>query len=106
MENCIFCKIASHEIPKKPEELLYEDDRVMAFFDIHPKAPGHTIVIPKEHSRWFHEMPDNLSGHLFNAAKEVAKKLGTEHGTEFIRFSIMGDEVPHTHIHLIPQRLS
>src|SRR5262245_23773027 len=100
MDNCIFCKIASGEIPSKK---TYEDDTVMAFLDIHPKAPGHTLLIPKEHYRWFWQMPDDASDHLFRVAKQLAKKLGEEQQTEYVKLSIMGDEVPHVHVHLIPQ---
>jgi histidine triad (HIT) family protein len=78
MENCIFCKIASGEIPKTPAEKKFEDDNFIAFLDIHPKAPGHTILIPKAHYRWFIDMPEELSDGLFRAAKKVAKQLKDE----------------------------
>lgn len=101
MENCIFCRIASGEVAA---EKVYEDSQVVAFLDVHPKGPGHTLVIPKEHSRWFYQMSDDLSAHVFKVAKDLAQKLSMEQGTEMVKLSIMGDEVPHTHIHLIPQR--
>lgn len=99
MDNCIFCKIAGGEIAA---EKSYEDEHVVAFLDIHPKGPGHTLVVPKAHSRWFYEMPDELSDHIFRIAKKIALELKDKHGTEMVRLSIVGDEVPHTHIHLIP----
>ncbi|MCC7500763.1 HIT family protein [Candidatus Nomurabacteria bacterium] len=102
MENCIFCKIAAGEIPAQK---VYEDDMVVAFLDIHPKAPGHTLLIPKEHSRWFYQMPDPLSDHMFRISKKLAQELGQTHKTEYVRLNIMGDEIAHTHIHLIPQSL-
>jgi histidine triad (HIT) family protein len=102
MEECIFCKIAKGEIPTQK---TYEDEFVIAFPDIHPKSPGHTLVIPKEHYRWFWQMPDELSDQLFKAAKKIAEQLVKEQQTEYIRLSIMGDEVPHVHIHLLPQRV-
>lgn len=101
MPDCVFCKIGKGEIPSQK---VYEDDRVIAFLDIHPKAPGHTLVIPKEHSRWFYQMADDTTQQIFKVAKDLAQKLSTEHGTEYIRLNIMGDEVPHTHIHLIPSK--
>lgn len=99
MDNCIFCKIAAGEIAAQKS---YEDDKVVAFLDIHPKGPGHTLLIPKAHTRWFYEMPDELSDHLFRVAKKLARELKDEHGALLVRLSIVGDEVPHTHIHLIP----
>lgn len=106
MENCIFCKIAKGEIPKKPEEIVYEDAQVMAFPDIHPKAKGHTILIPKVHYRWFIDMPDDESDMLFRTAKTVAKKLKDVYGADYVRLGIVGKDVPHVHIHLIPQKIA
>jgi len=103
MENCIFCKIAAGEIPAQK---TYEDEHVIAFLDIHPKAPGHTLLIPKEHHRWFYDMPDDLSAALFSAAKKVALQLKEEHQASFVRLGIVGTDVPHVHVHLIPQTLS
>ena len=103
MENCIFCKIASGEIPSKK---VYEDDQVFAFLDIHPKAPGHTLLIPKAHYQWFDELPDDLSDHLFRTAKVLARELKRKDGTDYVHLSIVGKDVPHVHIHLIPRKLS
>ncbi len=102
MENCVFCKIAKGEIPSQK---VYEDDAVFAFLDIHPKAPGHTLLIPREHYHWFQDMPDAVSDTLFRAAKTVAKKLKEEHGADFVRLGIVGTDVPHVHVHLIPQKI-
>jgi len=103
MSDCIFCKIIRGEIPA---EKTYEDDSVVAFLDIHPKSPGHTLVVPKEHYHWFIEMPDELSDTMFRAAKKISQKLKDEYAADYIRLSIVGRDVPHTHIHLIPQKLS
>lgn len=105
MPNCVFCKIASGELPKSPQEKKYEDDQFIAFLDIQPKAPGHTILIPKEHSRWFLDIPEELSGNLFRVAQTVGKKLIEEYGADYIHLSVVGTDVPHTHIHLIPRKL-
>ncbi len=72
MDDCIFCKIAKGEIPSQK---VYEDDTVVAFLDIHPKAPGHTLLIPRAHYHWFTDMPDELSDKVFRAAKRVALEL-------------------------------
>ena len=62
MDNCIFCKIVKGELPSYK---VYEDDKCMAFLDIHPVAMGHTLLIPKEHYRWAQDMPDDLFGYIF-----------------------------------------
>ena len=100
MPNCIFCKIAKGEIPA---DKVYEDNKVVAFLDIHPKAPGHTMLIPKEHYRWFYDMPDDITADLFNAAKIVALKLKDTYHADFVRLGIVGTDIPHVHVHLIPQ---
>lgn len=102
-KDCIFCKIAVHEIPST---VVYEDDAVLAFADIHPVAPGHTLLIPKEHYQWFYEVPDTISDQWFTAAKKLAPKLKAEHGADYVRVSIVGKDVPHAHMHLIPQKIS
>ncbi|MDB5225692.1 MAG: hypothetical protein JWL87_644 [Candidatus Adlerbacteria bacterium] len=102
MENCIFCKIIAREIPAK---ITYEDDTTIGFLDMHPKAPGHTLLIPREHHRWFIDLPDAVSDNLFRAAKKHATALKEEYGADFVRLSIVGTEVPHVHIHLIPLKL-
>lgn len=99
MDNCIFCKIARKEIPT---QAVYEDEEVIAFPDINPKAPGHTLLIPKAHHQWFWELPDDISDHLFRVAKKLAAKLKDDHGADLVRLSIVGTDVPHVHVHLIP----
>lgn len=105
MDDCIFCKIGSHEIPKKPEDIKYEDDNVIAFLDIHPKAPGHTILIPKAHYRWFIDMPQSEWVELMAAAQTTAKNLKDEYAADFVRLGIVGTDVPHVHVHLMPQKI-
>ena len=85
---------------------MYENKDVIAFYDIHPKAPGHTILIPKKHYQWFQDMPDSVSNPLFRAAKAVAQKLKNENGADFIRLGIVGTDVPHVHVHLLPQHFN
>jgi histidine triad (HIT) family protein len=102
MENCIFCKIAAGEIPSTK---VYEDDKVFAFLDIHPKAPGHTLLIPKTHYMWFEELPDELSNYLFTKAKELTREMKKKESVDYVHLSIVGKDVPHVHVHLIPRKL-
>lgn len=97
--DCVFCNIAAGEILS---EKIYEDDRLLAFADIRPIAPGHTLLIPKEHYPWFYELPDELSDYLFRTAKSLARQLKEKHDAHLVKLSIVGDQVPHTHLHLIP----
>lgn len=85
--------------------MIFEDDVSIAFLDIHPKATGHALLIPKDHYRWFIDTPDELSAKLFSNAKEIAKKLKDEYQADYVRLGIVGVDVPHLHIHLIPQKL-
>lgn len=103
MENCIFCKIAAGEIPANK---VYEDDKIVAFLDINPKAPGHTLLIPKTHHQWFQDIPDDTYDALFRAAKKVAQDIKVQNNADYVRMGIVGTDVPHAHIHLVPQKLS
>ncbi len=103
MNECIFCKIAAGEIPS---EKVFEDEKMLAFLDANPKAPGHTLLIPKAHYQWFQDLPDEISDDLFRRAKQVAKEMKERTGADYIRLGIVGTDVPHMHLHLIPQHLS
>ncbi|MEK7194322.1 MAG: HIT domain-containing protein [Patescibacteria group bacterium] len=100
--NCIFCKIAHDEVPS--EKAHHESGEIMSLPDLHPVAPGHTLVIPTAHYQWFYELPDDLSSKLFNIAKKIAKGLKETYQSDFIELKIIGTDVPHTHIHLIPRK--
>jgi histidine triad (HIT) family protein len=103
MEDCIFCKIVRGEIPS---EKTHEDEVSIAFLDLHPKAPGHTLLIPKEHYRWFQDIPDEVYNPLFLAAKHVANDIKQTYGADYVRMGIVGTDVPHVHIHLVPQKIT
>ncbi len=102
MNDCIFCKIVSGEIPAKK---TYEDDKTIAFLDIHPKAPGHTLLITKDHHRWFLDVPDETYTELFKVAKKLGLQLKNDYDADYVRLGIVGTDVPHVHVHLIPLKL-
>lgn len=102
MSDCIFCKII---IGKIPAQKTYEDDAFIAFLDIHPKAPGHTLVIPKEHHEWVWDLPEGLYKKLFMVARALAQKLKEETAADYVQLSIVGKDVPHAHVHLIPRKI-
>jgi histidine triad (HIT) family protein len=97
MENCIFCKIVKGEIPAYK---VYEDHKFLAFLDVRPRSPGHTLVIPKKHIRWAWDVPN--IGEYFEVVRKIAKAQQKTFDTEAIWSAIQGDEVPHSHIGVFP----
>ena len=107
MTDCIFCRIAAGEIPSK---LVYQDDQVVAFPDIHPAAPVHVLVVPRKHVPSVAHLADGdqeLSGRLLLAARTVAEQAGVA-GSGYRVIINIGDEggqtVPHLHLHVIGGR--
>lgn len=107
MNDCIFCKIAAGEIPSK---LVYQDDQVVAFPDIHPAAPVHVLVVPRKHVQSVAHLADadlELAGRLLLAARTVAEQAGVAESGYRVVINI-GDEggqtVPHLHLHVIGGR--
>jgi histidine triad (HIT) family protein len=104
MENCIFCKIIERQIPST---IVYEDDKVLAFKDIHPQAPVHVIIIPKLHIANVNELtPENAAvvGDIHLAAQKIAAKLGiADKGYRLINNcgADAGQTVFHLHYHLL-----
>lgn len=104
-ENCIFCKLASRQIPVQP---VYEDEEFMAFHDMHPQAPVHVLVIPKAHFATLMDVTDaGLAGRAMEAVKKTAEALGLV--TDGFRIVINtgengGQTVAHLHFHLLGGR--
>ena len=95
----IFSKIITGEIPAYK---IAEDEDFLAFLDIMPLAKGHTLVIPKIEVDYIFDIDDDLLGRMNVFAKMVAKKIEKAIPCERIGVSVIGLEVPHAHIHLIP----
>ena len=104
-ERCVFCRIIRGELPAHK---VYEDERVLAFLDINPSAPGHTLIIPKAHIAKVKDLPEEDAVALFGALRGLvggvqesmdapASTIGINNGRE------SGQEVPHVHIHVIPR---
>lgn len=96
--DCIFCKIIAGEIPSYK---VYEDERYFAFLDIEPRNPGHVLVIPKEHMRWVWDSPD--IGGYYEVVQKIAKAQQKVFKTGFIVSLVIGEEVPHAHVWLVPR---
>ncbi len=99
MEDSIFTKIIKGEIPAHK---IYEDDLVLAFLDIHPVQPGHTLVIPKKQIEFVWDLPDEDYAAVTMAAKKIAVRLREALGVRYVGERIVGVDVPHAHIQLIP----
>lgn len=95
----IFTKIVNGDIPAYK---VAENDRFLAFLDINPLRKGHTLVIPKVQVDYIFDLEDDLLGDLMKFAKEVAKKIEAKFECKRIGVTVIGLEVPHAHIHLIP----
>lgn len=97
MTDCVFCRIASGELPSYN---VFEDDQFIAILDIAPVVLGHTLILPKKHYRWVHEV--NEFGAFWEIAQKVAKAQLKALGGETIVFATAGFRVPHAHIHVMP----
>ena len=95
----IFSKIVNGEIPCYK---IAEDDRFFAFMDINPVAKGHTLVIPKRETDYIFALDDNEIADMMVFAKKVAKAIEKAVPCKRIGVAVIGLEVPHAHIHLIP----
>jgi len=105
MKDCIFCKIVKKEIPSN---IVYENDKVMAFLDANPTNPGHTLVVPKKHFPSLLETDDNAVKELFVAVKRVANAVKEAVGAQGINIGVNNDRAAgqiifHTHVHVIPR---
>ena len=103
-DDCIFCKLANGQIPCK---FVYETDDVVAFDDLNPQAPIHTLIVPKQHFETIEEVNDSeLLGKLMLAVKEVAKIKNAKNGfrTVINTREDGGQEVFHLHIHVLGGR--
>lgn len=103
---CIFCKIINKDIPCHK---IYEDDKTLAFLDIKPINPGHTLVIPKTHYANFEEITPEDLGAVILTVKKIGALLKEKLGV--LGYNVMesndpiaGQEIPHLHFHVIPRR--
>ena len=95
----IFSRIISGEIPSYK---VAENDHYYAFLDINPLAKGHTLVVPKQEVDYFYDLDDNTLEGMIVFAKQVAQKIKAFSGCKKVATVVLGLEVAHAHIHLIP----
>lgn len=100
MTNCIFCKIVKGEVSS---EKVFEDANILAFLDINPVNHGHVLIIPKAHHPRLEETPDAVVADIFVESKRMMPAIKKATNADFVAVSIVGTEVPHLHVHLIPR---
>jgi histidine triad (HIT) family protein len=107
MSDCLFCKIASRDIPVS---LVHEDERILAFNDINPQAPTHVLIIPRRHIASLNELSaddDQVVGEMVRRAAAIASDRGLSAGgyrTVFNTNRDAGQTVFHVHLHLLGGR--
>ncbi|MFA6258847.1 MAG: HIT family protein [Candidatus Paceibacterota bacterium] len=105
MNDCIFCKIISEEIPCIK---IYEDEKILAFLDIKPVNIGHTLIIPKEHYKNIYETPEEILKEMISVSKRISVALKSALNADGINITMnnepsAGQVVFHSHIHIIPR---
>ena len=107
VDTCVFCRLAKGLVRA---EIVLQDDKVIAFRDIHPQAPGHALVIPREHITALWEADQShepLLGRLLTACNEVAQELGVANGGYRVVVNVgpdAGQSVDHLHFHVLGGR--
>lgn len=108
MEDCIFCKIASGEIPS---DKIHENDNFFSIPDANQKVKGHSLIISKKHFETVLDLPATLGGELVDCIKKTALKvLDSENAEGFNvvqnNFKVAGQAVKHVHFHILPRKKS
>lgn len=98
-EQSIFTKIINGDIPSHK---VYEDDQTLAFLDIYAVIPGHTLVIPKAQVEFVWDLEPEDYAALMRTVRKVAVRLREVIGAAYVGEKIIGTDVPHAHVHLIP----
>ncbi len=106
MSDCIFCKIVRGEIPAHK---VYEDEHVVAFLDIYPINPGHTLIVPKQHYERLEDVPEEVLAAMMRAAARLAPAILRATGAQGYNLvvnvgRVAGQEIMHVHLHVIPRR--
>jgi histidine triad (HIT) family protein len=102
---CLFCEIAEHRIPA---HTVYEDEYCVAFLDVRPSAPGHTLLIPKTHAPRIEDLTPEQSSALFTVLHKILTPIKDAVGAEATTIGVnngpgSGQEIPHVHIHVLPR---
>jgi histidine triad (HIT) family protein len=99
MPDCLFCRIASHDVEAV---VLHEAEELVAFLDIGPIRPGHTQIIPKAHVATFELLPSALAEQILDLGQQLARRMKEVFGVERVAFLFTGGDVAHAHAHVVP----
>lgn len=99
MPDSIFTKIIRGEIPSHK---VYEDDQALAFLDIHPIQPGHTLVVSKQQVQFLWELDDATYQAVMATVRKVARRCQEVLGVPYVGVQVIGVDVPHAHVHVVP----
>lgn len=99
MNDSIFTKIINGEIPCHK---VYEDEKALAFLDIHPIQPGHVLVVPKKQVEFVWDLDEEAYQSVMETAKKVALRLKGVLNVPYVGEMVLGTDVPHAHVHLVP----
>lgn len=97
MKDCIFCKIANKDVES---HVVYEDAIFLGFLDIYPVSKGHTLLIPKIHTRWVHDVEP--FGQYWESARKIKLMLDASFNPKWVQYFTHG-AIDHAHIHVIPR---
>ena len=95
----IFSRIIAGELPGT---FVWKDDQAVAFLSINPMMPGHTLVVPRAEVDHWIDLDPRLAAHLFHVAQQIGKAQDLEWKPRRVGVLIVGEEVPHTHLHVVP----
>jgi histidine triad (HIT) family protein len=99
MQDSIFTKIIKGEIPSHK---IYEDDKTLAFMDINPVTEGHVLVIPKVQVEFIWDLEADDYRALMDTVQKVGKRIRTVIGKPYVGTIVVGTDVPHSHVHVVP----
>lgn len=99
MEDCIFCKIVAGDIQASK---IYEDDEFLSFLTIAPTREGHSLVIPKKHIKYTVDMEDDEYLRMMTVVKKLSNKINEILKPERVGMQVIGYDVAHTHVHIVP----
>jgi histidine triad (HIT) family protein len=101
--GCVFCEIVAG---RAAAQVVLEDDLLLAFLDVRPLFPGHTLLVPREHVETLPELPSALVAPLFEAAQRLASAMVDGLGAQgsFVAMNnVVSQSVPHLHVHVVPR---
>ena len=99
MSDCLFCRIAAGEIPAV---VIHEDADLIAFLDVQPVRPGHTLIIPRQHHETFETLPEPLAAKAIALGQRLARRMKEVYPVERVAFLFTGVHIAHAHAHVVP----